>query len=116
MSLQSLPGLVCTRRSAALAVSRKTARLTFPNPSQSQQSPRGVPRMRSGGTIINIASVAGIVAGGSPHAYVAAKFGVVGLTKSVALELAERGIRVQRYLSGRDSDRDLGPSISRNAG
>jgi NAD(P)-dependent dehydrogenase (short-subunit alcohol dehydrogenase family) len=50
----------------------------------------GVPHLQSGGTIINIASVAGLVCGWAPHAYSAAKFGVIGLTKSVALELAER--------------------------
>ena len=43
-----------------------------------------VPHMENG-TIINIASVAGVAGGYGPHAYTAAKFGVFGLTKSVAL-------------------------------
>ncbi|SNC60864.1 NAD(P)-dependent dehydrogenase, short-chain alcohol dehydrogenase family [Hymenobacter gelipurpurascens] len=50
--------------------------------------------MKTGGSIINMASILGQV--GTPHsaAYVAAKHGVVGLTQAAALEYAPQGIRI----------------------
>lgn len=49
---------------------------------------------RSWGRIINIASVHGLVASPFKSAYTAAKHGLVGLTKSAALEVAEAGVTV----------------------
>jgi len=49
---------------------------------------------RQAGSIVAMASTAGVMGGLGPHAYAAAKHGVVGLTKNVAAELAGQGIRV----------------------
>lgn len=51
-------------------------------------------RERGWGRIINIASAHGLVASPFKSAYVAAKHGILGLTKTVALETAEQGITV----------------------
>jgi len=52
------------------------------------------------GSIVNIASVAGLTAGYGPHLYNTCKAGVVQITKSVALELIEQGIRVNAVCPG----------------
>lgn len=44
------------------------------------------------GRIINVSSVHGLVASANKSAYVAAKHGIVGFTKAVALEYAQKGI------------------------
>ena len=61
-----------------------------------------VPAMAAagGGSIVNISSVEGLRGSPGLHGYTAAKFGVRGLTKSLAVELGPRGIRVNSVHPG----------------
>src|SRR6202034_4239826 len=60
-----------------------------------------VMRAVGSGSIVNVSSLAGVIGNHSLAAYSAAKHGIVGLTKSVALEVAEEGVRVNAVCPGR---------------
>jgi 3-oxoacyl-[acyl-carrier protein] reductase len=52
------------------------------------------------GTIINMASIAGFVAGGGGVAYTSAKHAIIGFTKQLALDYAAQGIRIKGIAPG----------------
>jgi 3alpha(or 20beta)-hydroxysteroid dehydrogenase len=71
---------------------------------------------RGGGSIVNISSIDGLVGVEGLRSCVASKFAVTGMTRSLALELGPRGIRVNAVHPGTIETpvvRNTGPSMER---
>jgi NAD(P)-dependent dehydrogenase (short-subunit alcohol dehydrogenase family)/quinol monooxygenase YgiN len=59
-----------------------------------------LPRMREGGSVVNMSSSLGLVGGAGICAYVTSKHAIIGLTKTAALEQGSRRIRVNACCPG----------------
>lgn len=70
---------------------------------------------QAAGSIISTASVAGLHTGLGPHVYSAAKAAVIHLTRSVAMELGERGVRVNCICPGGIATPIFGKSMGLSA-
>lgn len=59
-----------------------------------------IPHLKFGAALVNVASIAGLSGTAGFAVYCASKYGVIGFSKSVALELGSRGMRVNIVAPG----------------
>jgi NAD(P)-dependent dehydrogenase (short-subunit alcohol dehydrogenase family) len=82
----------------------------------SQLVGRAMVEAGNGGAIVNISSLAGRAGMANYGAYCATKFGVIGFTQQMALEVARHGIRVNCVAPGMTSTDMIDGTIGRSAG
>lgn len=85
MSLEDWETVLRTNLTSAFLVSRTAARHMI---------------KKRAGSIINVSSVVGIMGNGGQTNYAASKAGIIGFTKSLAREVASRGVRVNALAPG----------------
>jgi NAD(P)-dependent dehydrogenase (short-subunit alcohol dehydrogenase family) len=66
------------------------------------------------GTIVNCSSIGGMVGSKGRSAYSASKHGVIGLTRSAALEYATQGIRINAVCPGIITDTPMAATVTKN--
>ena len=59
-----------------------------------------IPHLKSGAAFVNVASIAGLSGTAGFSVYCASKYGVIGFSKCVALELGSKGVRVNIVAPG----------------
>lgn len=81
-----------------------------------REAARQMIRQGEGGRILNCSSGAGRRGAGMVAAYVASKFGIIGLTQSLAVELAKHRITVNAYCPGHITSTDMWDFLAQRFG